>query len=90
MAEPKRVPLLPVKATSNGKISPQKDQSFEKIQDEDEETIRLEISLGDSTEKACPEFSYVQKIKGQLVGIFSLYLVVRGAIHSSKRFTRFL
>ncbi len=75
MAEPKRVPLLPVKPGStitNGK-TPFDDPLAAKSKDEDEETIRLEISLSDSTETGCPEFSYLKQIKLKMVR-FTFYL----------------
>eukprot|EP00794_Sanderia_malayensis_P006853 gene6853-7622_t len=64
MAEPKRAPLLPV---TNEVTTPQDEPGATKSpESEQEETYRFEISLTDSTEKGCLEFSYHQKIKSKL------------------------
>ena len=78
MAEPRRVPLLQVKTSfSNGKAPSVGEKEHSKKKEDkdsikDQPTVRLEISLKDSTEKTCPEYSYVKLIKDQVVCFFKL------------------
>ena len=75
MAEPRRVPLLAVKASgSNEKLPSSKVQdkddgnaSVDKQSAKIQKSVRLEISLSTSNEKHCPEYSYPKLIKDKLV-----------------------
>ena len=85
MAEPRRVPLLPVQssisneqlASSQSKDNASGEATGKKADGEKQKTFRLEISLTTSNEKHCPEYSYVDLIKEKQarVSIFLHYTI---------------
>ena len=56
MAEPRRIELTTVEP-----IAPEKEEKKEQI------TFRFSLTLTDSTERTCPEFSYTELLKNALV-----------------------
>ena len=60
MGEPRRIELVTVEATPKVKSSKKR-----------RTTVRLEVEIGDSTDKTCPEFSYTELLKKHLVSMLN-------------------